>query len=121
MKPTNEERREVAKELRSLVSLGRWQSEQVNVEMLADALGLKWTGEILVESAGVSRLADLIEPEPEWTCRIKVYDKLPTIVPTSVPIIECGRCGHFGYSGAKGALWNYCPGCGAKVEPNDTN
>lgn len=78
MKPTNEERREVARRLR------------VNAEKHPD-------------------IADLIEPEPERTCRDE-----------GTSAFRCGRCGAFALRDAITDLCGpipirYCPNCGAKA------
>lgn len=48
-----------------------------------------------------NRLADLIEPEPERTCRPVIEDE------TEV----CSDCGY----DIDGYGWSYCPNCGAKL------
>lgn len=98
--PTNDERREVAARLRNLAS-----HKAADEELTLDALGL-YRGENIegYNTYGVIQLADLIEPEPERTCRYECTNRC-TWVCTS-----CGReveTRHFGY--------NYCPNCGAKV------
>lgn len=57
----------------------------------------------------LNRLADLIEPEPERTCR----DTSPLVYK-----FTCSEC-HSSYRfGCEHGVW-YCPFCGAKVVGND--
>ena len=117
MKPTNEERREVAARLRMLSS-----HREVDKELVEDALGL-YMGECIdgYDPVSVMELADLIEPEPERTCR-----KLPPLnsgdrytltakyasgfeYSETLAYARCSECGtHFC------ADFAYCPECGAK-------
>lgn len=53
------------------------------------------------------RLADLIEPEPERTCR--------NLNPPSCRDFECSECGESSEF-TPGFMPNYCPHCGARVE-----
>lgn len=74
MKPTDEERREVAKRLRVLAS-----HREVDKEMFHDAIGV-WPGGCIdgYDPVGVMELADLIEPKPEQTFRwVSVEERLP--------------------------------------------
>ncbi len=116
-KPTNEERREVAARLRVLSS-----HREVDKELVEDALGL-YMGECIdgYDPVSVMELADLIEPEPERTCR-----KLPPLnsgdrytltakyasgfeYSETLAYARCSECGtHFC------ADFAYCPECGAK-------
>lgn len=115
--PTDEERREVASRLRDYERL-RTMFTESNVCAFSDALGagyLDW-------EQICARLADLIEPEPERTCR-----KLPPFnsgdrytltakyasgfeYSETLAYARCSECGtHFCVDFA------YCPYCGAKV------
>ena len=96
--PTNEERREVAARLRVLAS-----HKAADEELVHDTLGL-YRGENIegYDTYGVMHLADLIDPEPERTCRYKHIEG--TWYKTS-----CGER----YDGVVPP--NYCPNCGAKV------
>lgn len=96
--PTNDERREVAKELRYTASHSlNGYSFQRAVEGIAfGALGDRPWRETL------TRLADLIEPEPERTCRWKHIEG-------TWFMSECGKR----YDCVMPD--NYCPNCGAKV------
>lgn len=105
-KPTNEERREVAARLRVLSS-----HREVDKELVEDALGL-YMGECIdgYDPVSVMELADLIEPEPERTCRDE-----------GTSAFRCGRCGAFALCDAITDLCGpipirYCPNCGARVE-----
>ena len=112
-KPTNEERREVAARLRVLSS-----HREVDKELVEDALGL-YMGECIdgYDPVSVMELADLIEPEPERTCRME-YD------PVHCDYV-CTACGEWHNTGMYDACdaddrivfkpYRYCPNCGAKV------
>lgn len=99
MKPTDEERREVAKRLRVLAS-----HREVDKEMFHDAIGV-WPGGCIdgYDPVGVMHLADLIEPKPERTCRL---------VEDSENRTACSECGA-SYLCMSDA--SFCPDCGAKV------
>ena len=95
---SNDERREVAARLRMLAS-----HKAADEELVHDTLGL-YRGENIegYDTYGVMHLADLIEPEPERTCRYEHIEG--TWYKTS-----CGER----YDGVVPP--NYCPNCGAKV------
>ena len=113
--PTNEERREVAARLRKAranlenipMPRGINQASFIYLNELAKALGND--GHIF------THLADLIEPEPERTCRSlsKVDD-----------VFVCSECQNethgcmvdkFGFTVGFGKVVSFCPNCGAKV------
>ena len=95
---SNEERHDVAARLRMLAS-----HKAADEELVHDTLGL-YRGENIegYDTYGVMHLADLIDPEPERTCRYKHIEG--TWYKTS-----CGER----YDGVVPP--NYCPNCGAKV------
>ena len=96
--PTDEERSEVAARLRNYENL-RESFRESPICAFLDALGVEY-----LDWKGVcSRLADLIEPEPERTCGLR--SRL-----TGPYCYECTECG----KGMK-ADWAYCPKCGSKV------
>lgn len=99
MKPTDEERREVAARLRVLAS-----HREVDKEMFHDAIGV-WPGGCIdgYDPVGVMELADLVEPAPERTCRLVEDDENRT---------ACSECGA-SYLCMSDA--SFCPDCGAKV------
>ena len=109
--PTNDKRKEAATRLResrefindmSKVSLEHNAFDAF--ECILACLGYK-QGNIF------DHLANLIEPEPERTCKLKdkSWDER-----TCVWGIECSECGSkFSYE--TGTCWKYCPSCGAKV------
>ena len=81
---TNEERREVAARLRNLAG-----HKAADEELTLDALGL-YRGENIegYDTYGVMQLADLIEPEPERTCKF-----IPFIEDDGSVFIEnCSEC-----------------------------
>ena len=99
MKPTDNERREVAARLRVLAS-----HREVDKEMFHDAIGV-WPGGCIdgYDPVGVMELADLVEPAPERTCRLVEDDENRT---------ACSECGA-SYLCMSDA--SFCPDCGAKV------
>lgn len=124
MTVTNDERREVARRLyehglfASLLPLDKY---------------LAWMYDVLYCGRSVTsltmRLADLIEPEPERTCRV-VTDKNAVSQTQEVHAKYCSECSYvFGREQHRQLLPgldeefvlhavqipDYCPGCGAKV------
>ena len=105
MKPTNEERREVAARLRVLAS-----HREVDKDLFHDAIGV-WPGGCLdgYDPVNVMELADLIEPEPSPTCR-----------DDGAGVFRCARCGAFVKRGSVMDCFGsipirFCPNCSAKV------
>lgn len=122
---TNKERREVAARLRILCG-----HREVDKEFVHEALGL-YMGECVdgYDPVSVSELADLIEPEPERTCRV-VTDKNTVSQTQEAHTKYCSECSYvFGREQHRQLLPgldeefvlhavqipNYCPNCGAKV------
>lgn len=113
-KPTNEERREVAARLRELERqyVGEWGVVKCG-ELPApvdDAMHACGIGRAVYGFEIFHRLADLIEPAPERTCRDE-----------GTSAFRCGRCGAFALRDAITDLCGpipirYCPNCGARVE-----
>lgn len=106
MKPTNEERREVAERLRNMTCRDCRYAEQF-YELLKETVMNVWDFHEFDDVA--DRLAGLIEPEPERTCRDE-----------GTSAFRCGRCGAFALRDAITDLCGpipirYCPNCGAKV------
>ena len=110
--PTNEERREVAARLRNWESF-RETFRESPICAVIDALGvegyLDWRGVFEL-------LADLIEPEPERTCKMELVKGGPIY---SVYRFSC--CGYehsenVTDGGATGLPGTRCPKCGTKVE-----
>ena len=109
--PTNEERREVAAMLRNPAG-----HKAADEELTLDALGL-YRGENIegYDTYGVMQLADLIEPEPERTCKMELVK--------SGPIYSVWRFSCCGYvhsenvtdGGATELPGTRCPKCGAVV------
>lgn len=91
--PTDEDRRKVAARLR------RTERERTNWEALEE-LACRYSAH---------ELADLIEPEPERTCRLT-----PRYDGGEVAAYECSACWSAVPKGAK-----YCPSCGARVVDDD--
>lgn len=114
--PTNEERREVARNLRKLVRLSG--SGSCHATSICNALGLidenRYAPSAYYCGDGVMYLADLIEPEPERTCRMTKIGGDRVLAGWW----ECSECGPV-YPPCKDEIaeWSLrkCPHCGAKV------
>ena len=110
MKPTDEERREVAENLRNMCGCGCRYAEEF-YELLNDTVMRAWDFHDFHDVA--NRLADLIEPE-ERTChavRVDVpfdRDAFPDVV--EMHQIKCSECGSL-----LELDWRYCPQCGSGV------
>lgn len=98
--PTDEERREVAARLRR-IEIKSWHDGIDEVCALEDACGCS-IGQDWQDIELKDRLADLIEPEPERTCRWKHIEG-------TWFMSECGER----YD--RVIPDNYCPNCGARV------
>ena len=123
--PTKEERREVAARLRELAE----DYEKVPVlsiiaagELPApvdDAFMACGIGRAVYATEIYGRLADLIEPESERTCRMKLSDCTDSLGQKMYRCSECGAlmtddaCFFEGEPDIAG--FSYCPSCGAKV------
>ena len=104
---SNDERREVAARLRNYENL-RESSRESPICAFLDALGvgyLDWKGVC-------SRLADLIEPEPERTCKIENAGNVPENIIEIETVWFCSECGSPIYNDMTPS---YCIYCGAKV------
>lgn len=109
MKPTDEERREVAARLRKNAEEHPKMQLILNVAFACDSLRPEGAMDWNVTSHDAAMyLADLIEPAPERTC-------MP-IMPPYEPGVEempvCSECGRQMFLEDDDA---YCPRCGAKV------
>lgn len=106
--PTNEERREVAENLRIMTAYGCRYAEQfyeLLQETVMDVDDFHDFGDV------ANRLADLIEPEPERACIMEdTTHPLNDDVWTS---FKCSEC-HEDITISREQL-KYCPCCGAKV------
>lgn len=106
MKPTDEERRAVAARLRDFERL-RPVFKESNVCAFSDALGIGYMDWEHI----CARLADLIEPEPERTCRMRDAHWDDGRRTWGCICSECGAK----HERKSGKWMNYCPNCGAKV------
>lgn len=110
--PTNEERREVARKLRYIGEHGgpEWGTAACCIaECIGEDNYPLWGG----SSPLFTKLAYLIEPEPERTCSIThaVFNEGD---PTGeYEAWNCSHCGELPYDDADS--FSYCPCCGAKV------
>ena len=103
--PTDEERREVAESLRIMTAYGCRYAEQF-YELLQETIMREFDFHSFTDVA--DRLADLIEPEPERTCKF-----IPFIEDDGSIFVEnCSECDAAVLSRCE---FNYCPKCGAKV------
>lgn len=104
--PTDDERREVARRLRAIDYDALKESL---ICVFLDAIGetgyLDWVGV-------AHRLADLIEPEPERTCRVKSVKEIDDYdgITFGEAVFTCGHSAEFVYCRP-----DYCPTCGARV------
>ena len=111
MRPSDEERREVAARLRearaNLENIPRlrdvYQSSFIYLIELAKAVG---------DSEILNRLADLIEPEPERTCELERVKKGALY---DVWRYTCCGYEHAERVSGESIAANFCPSCGAKV------
>ena len=111
--PTNDERREVAARLREL-DTSRLYDGMDEVCALEDACGCS-IGQDWQDMELKDRLAELIEPEPERTCKMELVK--------SGSIYDVWRFSCCGYeysenmtdSGATELPGTYCPKCGARI------
>lgn len=119
--PTNDERREVAARLREKYREkycpGVWQVQSVNDQIW---MYLKDLEACLPDGySAFNVLADLIEPEPERTCR-NIASESDREWGNPFICSECGADPHdaesyyCGFSSGEHD-WRFCPSCGAKV------
>lgn len=120
--PTNDERREVARRLRYVAEHGapEWATTAC---CIAECIGEDdyplWNGSGLL----FSKLADLIEPQREPTCRISATGIVDSLGQNMYRCSECGALMEddaIFFEGVDEIDWfKYCPNCGAKVVPNE--
>ena len=105
--PTNEERREVAARLRGIVEK-TWYTSWHELYTIKNACGC-YDEQCSQDMVLKDRLADLIEPEPERTCRNVAdnYDGMGFVCS------ECTRA--VPEDEYDPEIDGYCSGCGAKV------
>lgn len=104
---TNDERRDVASRLR--FNAGTTPHMNTSDDFAREVFMASMNEVIGDYQDAINRLADLIEPEPERTCR----DNSPMSYK-----FTCSKC-HSSYRfGSEHKVW-YCPYCGAKVIGND--
>ena len=126
---SNDERREVARRLREVnpyrnqsytVPYNRYTPAAEYLAELAGALGYSPKND--VSRLGFqNHLADLIEPEPERTCRVEFY---PPGYEDNLHYEVCSECGTILTASRPGdrhaARASYCPECGARVIGEET-
>lgn len=109
--PTNGERRTVAENLRYEVDYP-WRPIQYMEQFIVDLREIIFNDPTSVAdySEMLSRLADLIDPEPERTCRLSETDH------EYEASYRCDACNRVVWRDFKGnPRPNYCPNCGARV------
>lgn len=119
--PTDDERREVAKKLRGLEAGDFSDGRFYDCGEVETALGLVDYGS-WYEEADVRHLADLIEPEPERTCRMD-KSEFAGFAPEYEGLYSCPKCGEetavLACVNEGGDMeWikpRFCGSCGAKV------
>ena len=117
---TDDERREVATRLRANAKAHPHMGLLLNFAFADKGLNPDGEMEYNVTSYHAAlRLADLIEPEPERTCHIKISDCTDSLGQKMYRCSECGSlttddaCFFEGEPDIDG--FSYCPNCGAKV------
>lgn len=100
--PTNEERREVARRLRK-----NDPSSFATVFDVFREIGLAVNPQGHTFKVLPLQLADLIDPEPERTCR-----KVPGRMKYGQRRPKCSECGY----SLGDPRWFYCPKCGGRIE-----
>lgn len=116
---TNNERREVARKLREIdtsddplsnIDMDVQIEEVIGVREVADPWPTyEWC--LAHNQKYLNRLADLIEPEPERTCRMRDAHWDDGQCTWGCICSECGAK----HEHKSGKWMNYCPSCGAKV------
>lgn len=101
--PTNDERREVAARLREQKVWNIFTNFENCIGELCDAV-FEDEGDLNDMFRLQAALAELIEPEPERTCKCESYFNGYNL--THV----CTGCGYLSEH-----QWSFCPNCGAKV------
>ena len=107
---TDNQRREVAQELRKLTAPGCIRYAEEFYEELREIVARDLDGSF----EGVANsLADLIEPEPERTCKV-THEYSGKQFPHCIHVKELS-CGHEFRYYEPSHVPNYCPECGARV------
>ena len=112
--PTTDERREVAARLRELADTGAYASKET-MPLVGALLFVTNIDATRGAAEDIMRgLADLIEPEPERTCRMEIDWDYDGGCPAYYRDYVCSECKEdFIYY--KNSRVSYCPNCGAKV------
>lgn len=114
MKITNEERRKIAAELRSLDEFMLREREHLAICHIVGC----WSHGKYLEMTLKDRLADLIEPEPErHTCYVESSHFNDCFHDWSEYETELS-CGHT-WSNCYDAVPKFCPECGCRVRSDD--
>lgn len=122
MMPTDEERREVAKRLRGIEAVQFDEGELVDCGEVEAELGLASDDGAWYRLEDVLRLADLIEPKQERTCRAEVrHCDGDGMESACLVCSSCGETLRYREAAADDGepdyeLLPYCAGCGARVE-----
>lgn len=105
--PTNEERQEIAENLRIMAIRGQCKYAEQFYELLKETVMDSWDFHEFGDVA--DRLADLIEPE-ECACR--------NVAEQGV-LFECSECGAKTVDAVGNYTQEYCAACGRKVQDAD--
>ena len=125
--PTNDERREVAARLRVLADENIVTASSYLVRDTFRMLGGEppsppsnpTLGDLQAyDQAFLYRLADLVEPEPERTCRFDIEDNMNETEGNGDVWFRCSECrATYDYDYDQWLMhMNYCPNCGARVK-----
>ena len=116
----DDEFREIARKLRELDTADFDGVEFYDCAEVEDTLGLVTDDGAWYQADGVRRLADLMEPKPERTCRNLIIDiNRRTPLEYRTDNFLCSAC-KASYDADSEHInhpidWPYCPNCGAKV------
>lgn len=116
MKPNDDERRVAAERLRAV----EWAHEDELARKIEEAVGCG-IGQDWEDMGVVDRLSELIEPEPERTCRPVARYRYDDSSPW--PYLVCSECGEklscrdvvTEHGEESCEMLPYCAGCGAEV------
>lgn len=121
----HEERRKIARKLRAAAVYLPNDIDSEDLEMAIATTVCNY--DVPNVETLLNRLADLVEPEPERTCRmVSAFDtdELENIQenisfsPEDTLAYRCEGCG-FDFRYERGLYPSYCPNCGARVKEDD--
>ncbi|GEM_PF-3580578 len=107
---TNEDRREVAEEMRQRMREG-YNFTSLNIADEIDVNEADYDDPYRFDEDCWKRLADLIEPKPERTCE--------NVATETGILFTCSECHADFINEPIDGMFSYCPNCGAKVVSED--